>query len=451
MTGIESEWKQHFPTYAFHDRDIVLKEYEAAAKTLESAERLFVNATNITVIVTAALGSLAVGSLDRLVTAFAGVVSPQAVVFMLMGIVMAFSITTVRYFADRHKAILFASRKVVVLRRMLGLSYGRLQLVLPNWRTEGADEPFAIKLFPGWSTSIAYPYWIVATFSSAILFLLAARLIQSVASQTPSLVTDLQAVAGVLVWVGILAFAYRKALYDTHERPLLSVGRILANVLRVRLVGNIEYVMYRGKLAAFETARMHVAIDTLKEMAVFIEDRLFFRHGGVSLRALVRAAIALVGLRRSSGGSTITQQVVRTLFIQDMQKLLRRKAVEIVLALWLERVKSKEEILELYFSSVRYERGVFGVIAAMRFFFGDIIPQVSKAQAFFLVERVSNVRPALILTKIDHTIAQAVERGVLDRADASEVVAIYMGMVRTGKLTCERMDAFDRLHQKWMR
>ena len=172
-TGMpEHDWKQHFPTYQFYHRDIVLKEYESAAKTLEAAERLFVNATNITVVVTAALGSLAVGSLDKLIGSFSGLLSPQLIGIALVIMVVVFSITTVKYFADRHKAILFASRKVVVLRRMLGLSFGSLQLVLPNWRTEGADEPFALRLFPGWSASIAYPYWIVATFSSAILLLL---------------------------------------------------------------------------------------------------------------------------------------------------------------------------------------------------------------------------------------------------------------------------------------
>jgi len=448
----EHDWKQHFPTYQFYHRDIVLKEYESAAKTLETAERLFVSATNITVVVTAALGSLAVGSLDKLIGSFSGLLSAELIGVALVIMVVVFSITTVRYFADRHKAILFASRKVVVLRRMLGLSFGSLQLVLPNWRTEGADEPFALRLFPGWSASIAYPYWIVATFSSAILLLLFAKLLRVLnQGQVGASLRTLQplTVAGVFVWVGTLAFVYRRALYDTHERVSLSVAKTLATILRLRLVGNFEHVIYRAKLATFETARMHVQLDTLKEMLIFVEDRTFFEHHGVSLRALGRAVLGLVGLKRRSGGSTITQQVVRTLFIENLHQLVRRKCVELLLALWFERVTSKAAILELYLSSVRFAKGVFGVTDAMRFFFGRMVMTPTKAQAFFLVERVSNVRPAIILSKLDHTVQQAVDLGKLEKSDARELMSIYSLMIDEGKLQATQPAVFRRLVQKW--
>lgn len=55
----QSGWKQHFPTYHFKERDVALEEYRFATKTLEAEERVFLNAANLSVVVGAALGSLA--------------------------------------------------------------------------------------------------------------------------------------------------------------------------------------------------------------------------------------------------------------------------------------------------------------------------------------------------------------------------------------------------------
>lgn len=65
-------WRQHFPTHHFDDRDIALEEYKVAAKNLESEERVFLNASNVSLVSTAALGSLLVGSSDRLAAVFEG-------------------------------------------------------------------------------------------------------------------------------------------------------------------------------------------------------------------------------------------------------------------------------------------------------------------------------------------------------------------------------------------
>ena len=134
-------WKQHFPTYHFSERDIALEEYTVAAKALESEERVFLNASNITFVASATFGSLAVSSSEKLSSSLSDVLPNYAIPLVLLLMVSFFSLISIRYFADRQRTITFASRKVVTLRRMLGLSYGRIQLVLPNWRIEGADQP----------------------------------------------------------------------------------------------------------------------------------------------------------------------------------------------------------------------------------------------------------------------------------------------------------------------
>src|SRR4030042_2802846 len=175
--SLEHGWRQHFPTYNFHDRDIALEEYKTAAKNLEAEERVFLNASNIAVIASAGIGSLAIGSVDNLTQKLTNVVPATLTLAVLVTLTAGFSWVALRYFADRQKSVVFAARKVIVLRRMLGLNYGTIQLVLPNWRIEGADEPFAVRLFPGWNTYVTYPYYAMAGISSAVLFFLLASLV----------------------------------------------------------------------------------------------------------------------------------------------------------------------------------------------------------------------------------------------------------------------------------
>jgi len=228
-----------------------------------------------------------------------------------------------------------------------------------------------------------------------------------------------------------------------------TVAHGVARLFRVLLVDDIDRTLFFARLAARETARVGISLDHLKEVVVFVEDRRFYEHAGVSIRSVARAAASLLGLKRRSGGSTITQQLVRTLFIRDMRKVYRRKPVEILLALWFERLSTKEEILDLYLSSVRFAPAAFGVTEAMKTFFGGIVVQPSKAQAFFLVERVSNLGRSMLCRKIDHTLRQAVDHGVLEEGDAHEAIAIYGRMVADAKLKVDDVTAFGRLTSKW--
>src|SRR5258706_311839 len=102
----------------------------------------------------------------------------------------------------------------------------------------------------------------------------------------------------------------------------------------------------------------------LPKAFVAIEDRRFFSHYGIDPLGLMRAAAANV-LRRgvSQGGSTITQQLAKNLFLTQ-QRTLWRKMQEVVLALWLERRFSKTEILELYLNRVYFGSGAYGVESA---------------------------------------------------------------------------------------
>lgn len=451
VPGEDSGWRQHFPTYHFKDRDIALEEYRFATKTLEGEERVFLNAANFSVIVGAALGSLALGSLEKLTGNFVAVV-PEAVILAIIILLAAgFAILSLRYLAHRHKDVVFAARKVIVLRRMLGMRYGDLQLVLPIWRIEGADEPLVIRMFPGWHTYVSYPCYAIAGITSAVAFFVFATLFNplEVTDGETSIDPVASAVAGAASLFVFLCWLYRLSLLDTHERVGLLLAQRIARVLRLSLVRNFEYVIYRATLGNYELQRLKVDLSLAKKILVHIEDKEFFRHSGVSIRGLGRLALSVFGWRRRSGGSTITQQLVRTLFIVDQVKLVRRKLVEILLARWFNKVLSKDAQLAMYFASVRFDSRIFGAAAAMNHFFGRISTTLSAPEAFFLIERVSNVRSRLLVEKVDQTLRGVVEVGLLSLEEAREAVELYARAIAGRTIQDPGNIGINRLRNAW--
>lgn len=431
---IDNNWKQHFPTYKFSDRDIAIEEYIVSAKALESEERVFLNASNITMVASATFGSLAVSSSEKLSNSLSTVLPSFAIPIVLIIMVSLFSIVTIKYFSDRQKAITFASRKIVILRRMLGLSYGRIQLVLPNWRIEGADQPLSIKLFPGWFSYVAYPFWIIFIISSGIIFLLLSFLMKSINLDVNDHEPVIYMLLITLIWIVLLSYIFRSSLLDNHETMKLVFVKNLAKMINLPISDNFEYLIYRANLASHETERMNVSMDNLLKSLIFIEDRGFYKHSGISYKAIGRGLLSLLNLKRRSGGSTIHQQLIRTLFILDLSKTKRRKLIEILLASWLDKVLTKKNILEMYISSVRFENKCFGVVSAMNHYFGDVVTNLTPAKAFFLIERVSNIRQSLLASKIISTALSARDKGILSGDDLLELSVLYKNAVDSGKI-----------------
>ncbi len=121
-----------------------------------------------------------------------------------------------------------------------------------------------------------------------------------------------------------------------------------------------------------------------------IEDRRFYSHHGVDPVGLVRAVIAdVLHHGAAQGGSTITQQLAKNLFLNH-QRTLWRKLQELVLALWIERKFKKNEILELYLNRVYFGSGAYGVEAAAQRYFGKGARNVSLAEAAMLAGLVKS-------------------------------------------------------------
>ena len=118
----------------------------------------------------------------------------------------------------------------------------------------------------------------------------------------------------------------------------------------------------------------------LKEAIVATEDRSFYKHSGVDLKGILRAAIKdILAGEFVEGASTITQQLAKTLFLTP-QKTLVRKIKEAVLAFQLERRYTKDEILQMYLNQVYFGSGAYGVESAARIFFGKAAKDLNLSE-----------------------------------------------------------------------
>ncbi len=122
----------------------------------------------------------------------------------------------------------------------------------------------------------------------------------------------------------------------------------------------------------------------LPAAVVAVEDHRFWQHGAIDVIGLTRAMwVNLSSGRLVQGGSTLTQQVAKTLFLTN-ERTIRRKIRELLLTIWLERTFTKSEILEIYLNRVYLGAGTWGVDAASRMYFGISARKVNLWQAAVL-------------------------------------------------------------------
>jgi penicillin-binding protein 1A len=163
-----------------------------------------------------------------------------------------------------------------------------------------------------------------------------------------------------------------------------------ADLWAVNRMPSIVILDRNGEELAARGARygQAVAVDELPDYLVkailATEDRRFYEHMGVDLRGMGRAL--LTNLRRGGvveGGSTITQQLARNLFLSPEQTYIR-KAREAMLAFWIEGRYTKDQILSLYLNRIYFGAGAFGVEQAARTYFNKSAREVTLAEAVML-------------------------------------------------------------------
>ncbi len=128
-----------------------------------------------------------------------------------------------------------------------------------------------------------------------------------------------------------------------------------------------------------------VSVDTLPphvwQSIVAIEDKRFFQHGPIDIRGITRAMISNFAQGRlAAGGSTITQQTAKNVFL-SRDKKISRKVQELILSYWLENRFNKNQVLDLYMNRVSLVGGMRGIDAAARTMFGHGANQMSVAES----------------------------------------------------------------------
>ncbi len=170
------------------------------------------------------------------------------------------------------------------------------------------------------------------------------------------------------------------------SRDLPDVGKLSAITPAVR---STVYDVKGREIAAFfkenrEVVPLKAIPKSLVDATLSTEDRHFYSHWGVDLGGITRAALTnLLKLKTKQGGSTITQQLARNLFLTH-ERTLDRKFKELVIALRIEKMYSKQEILEMYFNQIYYGHGAYGVQAAARTFFNKDIRQLTLTESALL-------------------------------------------------------------------
>lgn len=173
--------------------------------------------------------------------------------------------------------------------------------------------------------------------------------------------------------------------------------------------------------------------DVVRQALLATEDRRFYRHWGIDLWAIFRAFRSNLSSHGiSQGGSTLTQQLARNLFLSNSQTL-ERKMKEAVLAVRLERSFSKDEIMELYLNQVYFGAGAYGIKAAADRYFGKSFQALSLEEAALLIGVVANpsayspfrhpeaalARRNLVLRRMEQ--AGAIDQTTLAEAESTEI------------------------------
>lgn len=145
--------------------------------------------------------------------------------------------------------------------------------------------------------------------------------------------------------------------------------------------GKLLYRLYEGK------NRTAVKLDDLPsyliQATIAIEDKNFYAHSGVDLYGVARAFLALIQNHQIQGGSTLTQQLIKNTLLTP-ERTFTRKAKEVILAFWAERIFTKNEILQMYFNEVPFGGPAWGIEAAAQTYFGKKPSKLTLAESAYL-------------------------------------------------------------------
>jgi len=247
-------------------------------------------------------------------------------------------------------------------------------------------------------------------------------------------------VLSVVIFSSLLSFFV--FLFLIHDMPDLN------NLESKGRRASIIFESYDGKnIATYgDLFKEVVTVDSLPKYVsnavVAIEDHRFYQHSGIDFMGILRAFVKnLISGRIVQGGSTLTQQLAKNLFLSP-NRSIKRKVQELVLAIWLEKKFTKKQILSIYLNRVYFGSGAYGIDAAAYRFFGKraknlslfeaaklagILKSPTKYSPFYNKEQ-SNKRTALVLScmREENFISAEAEQEALQEIERSHTISASM-------------------------
>jgi len=220
---------------------------------------------------------------------------------------------------------------------------------------------------------------------------------------------------GAFLWAGggSVMFSAFPAANNLNTSP--AVQNIVVVYNHVNRIVRLKSVV-EAKLDRKNYVKISEVPLSFQQALIAVEDNRFYHHYGFDIEGILRAT--LVNMQTGSyteGGSTITQQLVKNLFL-NQEKNFARKAEEFILAIDMELSYSKDEILEMYVNTIYFGSGAYGLKAACQTYFGKPPSELTLAQSALLAG-IPNA-PSLYSPFVDFTAAkqrQAVVLSVMAR------------------------------------
>jgi 1A family penicillin-binding protein len=269
--------------------------------------------------------------------------------------------------------------------------------------------------------------WLPMKFSSRVRKLerrartLAARA-RDIADRYPRLARTSLAAVPILLLAGLIGAASYVVSLDRglpDEQAIRRIGEMDQATTILDASDHVAFTLFKEQRIDVPLSRMS---PNIQHAIVAIEDQRFYEHHGFDLLRIVSAAFAnLRSGRAAQGGSTITQQLARQSFL-TLDKTIRRKIQELILAGRIERMFSKPQILEMYLNKVYFGDGLYGIEAASLGYFGKHATDLSVAEAALLAGLVKSpstyaptVSPERSIARRNVVLDAMLETGAIDR------------------------------------
>lgn len=181
----------------------------------------------------------------------------------------------------------------------------------------------------------------------------------------------------LIAFSGFIYFKYHSTVTALYKSATLKVNNSSKDTFR-----NKEYSLNNGISSYLEFSELPT---NAKNAFVAVEDKNFYNHGGVSAEAVFRSICSFFinGGKITQGGSTITQQLARNVFL-NFDKNYKRKIEEMFIAVKLEQKFTKDQILEFYINNINFSNGAYGINSASKKFFSKDCRELNLSQLALL-------------------------------------------------------------------